>query len=220
MRYRVRWVDHTSKERTIGVRLRREAQAFADQIQTSQTTGLYRDPAKAQAPFSEALERHLAALSGEVKKDTLREYRRIADYRLFPTWGHWSLSLMHLSEVQAWIGSLRAEGLGDSSLRNYGLLMRAALETAVKDHHMAENPLKHLGWMPTGADQGFTSVMGRCGLRPSEAMALQAKSVDFEQSQITVSRRYTERGGPFTRTPPKNGKRRTKRNQVDRTFKL
>ena len=231
-RYRVRWVDHTSRERTKGFPLKREAQVFADTIKAAQTTGVYRDPAKARAPFSEALERHLAALSGEVKEDTLREYRRIAEHRLFPTWGDWALNSMLLSDVQAWIGTLRAEGLGDSSLRNHGLLMRAALDTAVKDRHIAENPLKHLklptvkdsragkpftssqleelvGWMPTAADKGFTLVMGRCGLRPGEAMALQVKSVDFERSQITVSRRYTERGGSLHADTPKSGKRRS-----------
>lgn len=230
-RYRVRWVDDLGKEQTKGFSLRREAQVLADDLKASMTVGLYRDPAKARTPLSETLERHLAALAGEVKTDTLREYRRIANYRLFPAWGSRPLDSIRLSEVQAWLGGLREEGLGESSLRNHGLLLRAALETAVKDRFIAENPLKHLklptvknsrqgkpftasqledlvSWMPTQADKGFTLVMGRCGLRPGEAMALQAKSVDLERAKITISRRYSERGGSLHADTPKSGKRR------------
>lgn len=123
------------------------------------------------------------------------------------------------------------EGISSSHARYVGRVFSMALDTAVHDRLIARNPFEQVklpresqprqgmsltedqllglaGEMPTQRDRVLTLVLGYCGLRWGEAIALTPRALDLRRRRVNVWRTYVEGSGvPYEETPKDHERR-------------
>lgn len=121
--------------------------------------------------------------------------------------------------------------IGAGYARKVGRVFSMALETAVDDRLIASNPFGKItlprqgkgregmsltrdqlhelvAVMPSERDRVLTLVLGYCGLRWGEAIALTPRAVDWRRRRLNVARTYAGTGGARYVESPKNHERR------------
>lgn len=157
------------------------------------------------------------------KPSTMRGYERALNRRILPELGAMRLNEIERSHLNALIKKLRAEGLGDSTVRNALDPIRAIYRVAVdEDEVVAVNPTRNLK-LPKGKgrrdriltrdeavqwldairveDRALWATAFYAGLRRGELRALRVRDVDFDKNEITVSSTWDEKAGEV---PPKS----------------
>ncbi len=180
------------------------------------------DASKGKTSFASVLDAYEGTLTGA--GSTLEKQRAVLS-KLRETWfGIDTLPLRTVthSDVSRWLA--RHYGEKSASYYNAALsVVRTALESAVRDRIIAENPAKHLKYhkrtkpirlTPTfeqfkaivadvrarklnrEAEQSgdFIEFLGSCGLGQAEASALTRAHVDLAAAQIIVYRKKTDTG--------------------------
>jgi integrase len=132
--------------------------------------------------------------------------------------------------IEAWVSELRASGLSASTIRSTYTVLRAILDTAVRDRAIAENPavvirrprIEHheaeylspvqvrtlLAAAESTRYAALFTLMVNTGLRRGEALALHWADVDTDQKALRVRGTLTRIGGSLTVTEPKTTKSR------------
>jgi len=132
--------------------------------------------------------------------------------------------------IEAWVSALRASGLSASTIRSTYTVLRAILDTAVRDRSIAENPavvirrprVEHheaeylspvqvralLAAAESTRYAALFTLMVNTGLRRGEALALHWADVDADQKALRVRGTLTRIGGSLTVTEPKTTKSR------------
>lgn len=132
--------------------------------------------------------------------------------------------------IEAWVGDLRRSGLAQSSIRSIYTVLRAILETAVRDKVIAENPaavvtrpkVEHHEAAYLAPDQvkallaasdstryrPLFELMVNTGLRRGEALALTWDRVDEKKNLLKVAGTLARVGGDLVVTEPKTQKSR------------
>ena len=134
------------------------------------------------------------------------------------------------SHVEAWTVELRKRGLSESTIRSAYTILRAILDTAVRDEALAKNPAAavtrpkvtrkeapHLTTAQVGTllEKAETSryallfeLLVNTGLRRGEALALTRSDVDFAKRLIRVRGTLARVDGELVVTEPKTAKSR------------
>jgi integrase len=155
----------------------------------------------------------------------------VEDY-IRPVLGDARLTRLSPVEVRGMLVKLRDRGLGPRTVRMAHEVLRNALEAAVADKLMRENPArarlvkdalpqkvqKEPGTIPANAVGTFLDAVAgerlaalwtmqlMAGLRPSEALALRWS--DVTDNVVSVTRVLVDRAGPIHFAPPKSKKSR------------
>jgi integrase len=153
--------------------------------------------------------------------------------RVFPTFGAVELRRITKSAVRSWVRDMADEGLSAARIRQALQVLHASLEVAVDDSLIARNPCSQvkrptvrkrrqlfltaveLERLAVAADSqrkgmgGLVHLLGYCGLRWGEAVALRWENVDTARRRIKVKASATEIGGRLEWGPPKTGEVRT-----------
>lgn len=236
-RWRVRWVDDTGQEHTKVFRLKDDAQAHLDQVTADVVRGDYVSPRSSAVAFGVVAAEWLAGKATKNKPKTVAGYESLLDNLLLPRWRDTRLKDMTHAEVQRWIsglslsGSTRFEGKGLSASRvvQAHQCLSAVLKYAVRTERLAKNvavgvelprgaskeqrylthkQLLRLAGNCGGRFEVLTLVMGYCGLRFGEVMALRAR--DVKDQTVTVRASVTRVAGKgLVEGPPKNHRTRT-----------
>jgi integrase len=223
-RWRVTWVDDSGREYTRVFERRPDAQAYLNGLTSDVRRGEYADPRKSAETFGSVAAQWFAT-KGHRKPKTVAGYRSILDTLVLPKWGEVPLKQIDYQEYSTWLGRLAADGsqrgtaLSASRITQAHQLVGAVLKYAQRTGKIARNVaaeikrtedllipverepryLNHVELLQLArATEGFetlTLILGYCGLRFGEAVALRRKHVGDRELTVRSSATYvTGRG--------------------------
>lgn len=223
--WRARYRDEDGKEYAKHFSLKREAQAWLNEVASAQLTGTYVAPAASRG----TLEEFYADWSQ--RQMWTDNTRRLADrsvgectFRAVP------FGKLRRSHAEAYVKQL-STSLAPSTVKTRTAYVRTVLRAAVLDRRLASNPLdgvklpavrktEHSMRIPSPAEvrairkaiepawAAFVDVMAFAGLRIGEAAALQVGDIDFLRRTIHVQRQIQNRAGGLDVLGPKHGSER------------
>ncbi|MGZ4617255.1 MAG: tyrosine-type recombinase/integrase [Frankiaceae bacterium] len=167
--------------------------------------------------------------ASERKRNTKVMYAGVArTHILTSSIGRLSLDKVRRSHVEGWVVELRRKGLAESTIRSAYTILRAVLDTAVRDGALASNPAAvirrprvtskeapHLTPPQVAellrAAEGsryapLFALLVHTGLRRGEALALQWSDVDLAKGLLRVRGTLSRIDGELLVTEPKTAK--------------
>ncbi|BBY31498.1 tyrosine-type recombinase/integrase [Mycolicibacterium sediminis] len=205
-RWRVRWVDSTGSERTKSFQRKPDAQAYVNGLTADVQRGEYVDPRKSAETFGSVAEQWFATKQHR-KPKTVAGYRSLLDTVILPRWEDVPLKRLDYESYSTWLGALsvdggqRGTGLSASRITQTHQLIGAVLKYAQRTGKVAKNValeikrdedlpeqsererhyLSHAELLllakAAGRFETLTLVLGYCGLRFGEAVALRRRHV-------------------------------------------
>lgn len=160
--------------------------------------------------------RWLAGARRTLKPKTVASYESLLRSRILPAFGDWQLRALKPSDVGNWIGTMIDAGLSASRIRQAHVVLRVMLDVAVRDGLLVRNPavkaklprLEHREapyFEPSVVDAlsdsigepygTLVAVLGVCGLRWGEAVALRGRHVDTLRRRLIVEESLAEISG-------------------------
>lgn len=227
VRYRVRYrTPDRSQTTKRGFRTKRDAEAWANQIEVDKRRGAYVAPAAGRVALGEYAAEWLAS-KHKLKPSTRSRYQVIVDGFIA---GHANVSLGDISRqlVREWVADLSCSHAPASVHKTVGVL-RQVLAMAVAENRLVVNPVDNVE-LPAvetveqrfitleqlhaladaaGEHRPLVYVLGTCGLRFGEVAELRWRDLDLQKLQIRVTRSVTLVDNQFVVGSPKNGKGRT-----------
>jgi integrase len=212
-RWRVRWVDESGNEHTRVFARKPDAQAYLNGLTADVQRGDYVDPRRTVEPFGDVAEEWFTTKQHR-KPKTIAGYRSLLDTIILPRWGAIPLKRIDYGSYRTWLGSLSVDGsqtgkgLSASRVTQAHQLVGAVLKYAVRTGRIGKNvasEIKREEDLPQTADlerrylthsellslaaaterfETLTLVLGYCGLRFGEAVALRRRHVS--DREITV----------------------------------
>lgn len=226
-RYRVRYRTPSRSQTTKrGFPTKRDAEAWANQLEVDKRRGAYVAPSAGRVKLGEYAQAWLDS-KHKLKPSTRARYQVVLDTALAKYAGM-ALGDISRSFVRDWVADLSAELAPASVHKTIGVL-RQVLAMAVKDNRLVLNPVDGIE-LPsvTSVEQRFLSfeqlhvladsaavhrplvyVLGTCGLRFGEVAELRWRDVDLKNLRLRITRSVTLVDGEFVVGSPKNGKART-----------
>jgi integrase len=167
--------------------------------------------------------------ASERKRNTKVMYAGVArTHILNSSIGRLSLDKVRRSHVEGWVVELRRKGLAQSTIRSAYTILRAVLDTAVRDGALASNPAAVIrrprvmsqeapNLTPTQVAELLRAAEGsryaslfallvHTGLRRGEALALQWSDVDLARGMLRVRGTLSRIDGELLVTEPKTAK--------------
>lgn len=215
-RWRVRWVDDTGQEHTKVFDRKPPAQAYLNKLTADVQRGEYIDPRKGAETFGSVAEQWFKTKGHRAPK-TLAGYRSLMDTIVLSKWGNVPLKKIDYEGYSTWLGGLAVDGsqagkgLSASRITQAHQLVGAVLKYAQRTGKTAKNVaaeisrtqdlpqqtarecryLTHAELLrlakATGRFETLTLVLGYCGLRFGEAVALRRRHVGDRELTITAS---------------------------------
>ncbi|RRR47855.1 site-specific integrase [Mycolicibacter terrae] len=173
-----------------------------------------------------------SSLEASDRKATTKQlYAAIARKHLMAkTIGEIRLDRLRPSHVEAMIVELRRQGLADSTVRQVYVVLRAALDSAVRDGLIGKNPAatvqrprveRHEAHVLAPSDvrrvlacarrsryYAVVLAIASCALRRGEACALAWRDVDLDNAELTVTHTLALVDGQLKLTTPKSKRSR------------
>ena len=224
VRYRTPDRGQTDKR---GFKTKRDAQAFAEQIEVDKRRGLYVAPSDGRVKFGD-LARAWLDSKHNLKRSTRARYEITLTVALA---GFRDVVIADISRqmVRALVADLVNTGAAASSVHKAVGVLRQVLATAVADNLIAVNPAEgtdlptvgmteqrflttaelHRLALAAGEHMALVYFLGTTGLRFGEAAELRWRDVDFAGLRLRVTRSVTFVSGQPVVGTPKNGKDRT-----------
>lgn len=226
-RYRVRYRTPSRSQTTKrGFATKRDAQAWANQIEVDKRRGAFVAPAAGRVALGDYAREWLES-KHKVKPSTRARYRVVLDTALAE---HSRIALGDISRrwVREWVADLSVDLAAASVHKTVGVL-RQVLAMAVAENRLVLNPVDGVELPPVtaveqrfltsgqlhelakaaGAHRPLVYVLGTCGLRFGEVAELRWRDIDLPNLRLQISRSVTLVGGAFVVGSPKNGKGRT-----------
>ncbi|MDC8973981.1 tyrosine-type recombinase/integrase [Mycobacterium marinum] len=226
-RYRVRYrtPDHRQTTKR-GFPTKRDAQAWADQLEVDKRRGVYVAPAAGRVKLGEYAQTWLDS-KHKLKESTRARYQVVLDTAL-AKYADVALGDISRRFVREWVADLSVD-LAPASVHKTIGVVRQVLAMAVEDNRLAMNPADGVE-LPSvrAAEQRFLTleqlhslaaasgdhrplvyVLGTCGLRFGEAAELRWRDIDIDNLRLRISRSVTLVDGAFVVGSPKAGKART-----------
>lgn len=223
VRYRTPSRTQTDKR---GFKTKRDAQAWADQLEVDKRRGVYVAPAAGRITLGEYSREWLES-KHKLKPSTRARYRIVVEGELAK---HGRIALGDITRrwVREWVADLSVD-LAPASVHKTVGVLRQVLAMAVAENRLAMNPVDGVE-LPTvlaveqrfltleqlhaladaaGANGPLVYTLGTCGLRFGEVAELRWKDIDLDLLKIQVSRSVALVDGVFEIGPPKGGKGRT-----------
>ena len=209
-----------------GFRTKRDAQAWADQLEVDKRKGAYVAPAAGRVKLGDYAQEWLGS-KHKLKPSTRARYQVVLDTFIA---GHADVALGDISRrlVREWVADLSVDLAAASVHKTIGVL-RQILAMAVAENRLVVNPVEgvelpavssveqrfltldqlHALADAAGEHRPLVYVLGTCGLRFGEVAELRWRDVDLENLRLRIARSVTLVDGTFVIGSPKNGKGRT-----------
>jgi integrase len=224
-RVRYRTPDRRQTDKR-GFRTKRDAQAWAEQLEVDKRKGAYVAPTAGRVKLGDYAREWLDS-KHKLKPSTRARYQVVLDTVIADRAG---IALGDISRqlVREWVADLSVD-LAPASVHKTVGVLRQVLAMAVAENRLALNPVDGVE-LPsvTAAEQRFITleqlhaladaadahgplvyVLGTCGLRFGEVAELRWRDLDLENRRMRISRSVALVNGVFEIGTPKNGKGRT-----------
>jgi integrase len=223
VRYRTPSRGQTDKR---GFRTKREAEAWANQLEVDKRKGVYVAPSAGRVKLGEYAREWLGS-KHNLKASTRARYQVVLDTAIAK---HADVAVGDISRqfVREWVAELNRD-LAPASVHKTVGVIRQVLAMAVADNRLAMNPVDGVELPPVtateqrfltlgqlhrlataaGAHRPLVYVLGTCGLRFGEVAELRWRDLDREKLRLRIARSVTLVDGVFVVGSPKNGKART-----------
>lgn len=226
-RWRARYVDDDSRERTQRFDRKVDAQKWLDDIVASQVTGNYIDPVRGQITFgsfyAEWAPRQVWVHHTRRENDRLDRTVPFRDV---------AMSDLRASHFETWVKAMQDQPLAPSTIKSRMMNVRAILKAAIRDKALAVDPSQgvklprtrraeaamsiptseQVGQIISSAEDRFMLFIALCafsGARSGETSAFQVADFDFLRREIHVERQVQRiRSGIVEIRPPKYGSER------------
>ncbi|OYN78890.1 site-specific integrase [Mycolicibacterium sphagni] len=226
-RYRVRYrtPDRRQTDKR-GFRTKRDAEAWANQLEVDKRRGAYVAPAAGRVQLGEYAREWLGS-KHKLKPSTRARYQVVLDTFIAD---HAAVAIGDVSRqlVREWVADLSRTHAPASVHKTIGVL-RQVLAMAVAENRLVLNPVDgvelpsvesveqrfltleqlHTLADAAGDNRPLVYVLGTCGLRFGEVAELRWRDIDLDRLAIRVARSVTLVDGKFEIGTPKNGKGRT-----------
>lgn len=228
-RYRVRYrtPDRRQTDKR-GFRTKRDAEAWANQLEVDKRRGAYVAPAAGRVQLGGEYAREWLGSKHKLKPSTRARYQAVPDTFIAD---HAAVAIGDVSRqlVREWVADLSRTHAPASVHKAIGVL-RQVLAMAVAENRLVMNPvdgvelpsvesveqrfltLEQLHSLAAAAGEHrppLVYVLGTCGLRFGEVAELRWRDLDLQKLQIRISRSVTLVENKFVVGTPKNGKGRT-----------
>ncbi|EHB53794.1 integrase family protein [Mycolicibacterium rhodesiae JS60] len=207
VRYRTPERGQTDKR---GFKTKRDAEAFAVEVESSKLRGEYVSPSMGRVTIGELGAVWLEGQRGHLKPNSWRALEVSWRVHVEPAWGRVAVSAVAYSAVQAWVSKL-AQRRGAKVVRAAHGVLYGILEDARRDRRIASNPARGVKLPPITkrpntyltADQlhalarqsgrygSLVLLLGTAGLRWGEAAGLRVGDVDFLRRKIVIHQNAT-----------------------------
>ncbi len=226
-RYCVRYRTPDRRQtRKRGFTTKRDAEAWANQLEVDKRRGAYVAPAAGRITLGEYSREWLES-KHKLKPSTRARYKIVVEGELAKR-GRIALGDITRRWVREWVADLSVD-LAPASVHKTVGVLRQVLAMAVAENRLAMNPVDGVE-LPTvtAVEQRFITleqlhvladaagdhrplvyVLGTCGLRFGEAAELRWRDVDLDGLKIKLSRSVTLVDGQFEIGTTKGGKGRT-----------
>lgn len=221
-RWRARYRGPDRRERSRTFERKLDAERWLASVEVSLTRGDWTDPARARVTVGDWSWEWLKSKAPALKATTRESYRSLLVGCVLPTWEPVPLAAVTHSEVAAWVANLSAT-VGASRCRKSATLLSGIMAAAVRDQRIPRNPCAgvslprlppqrqrylSLSQLGTLADEAgdyrlMVLVLGLCGLRFGECVALRVRSVDLMRRRLRVSEAASEVNGHLVWSTPK-----------------
>ncbi len=226
-RYRVRYrtPDHRQTTKR-GFGTKRDAQAWAEQLEVDKRRGAYVAPAAGRVKLGAYATEWLES-KHNLKPSTRARYQVVLTTFIAE---HAGVALGDITRqlVREWVADLSADHAPASVHKAVGVL-RQVLAMAVTDNRLVLNPVDgvelpsvisseqrfltleqlHVLADAAGDHRALVYLLGTCGLRFGEAAELRWRDLDLDRLQIRVTRSVTLVDNKFVVGTPKGGRGRT-----------
>lgn len=224
-RWQARYRGPDGRERARNFTRRSDAERYLTTVESAKLRGGWVDPESSRISVADWSDRWLTTVEPTLKPKTVATYRSLLRSRILPTFDEVRLGGLRPSEVQTWIGSMQADGISASRIRQAHVVLSSMLEAAVRDGRIARNVARGVRlprlerreapfFEPETVDRivavaprpygAFLAVQGLLGLRFGEAAALRRGSVNFLRRRLIVDTSLAEIGGQLHFGPTKS----------------
>lgn len=225
-RVRYRTPDRRQTDKR-GFLRKRDAQAWAHQLEVDKRRGAYVAPAAGRVSLGNYAQEWLDS-KHKLKPSTRARYQVVLDTFIAD---HAAVALGDINRdlIRGWVADLRRTHAPATVHKTIGVL-RQVLDMAVADNRLVINPVDKKIELPAveaieqryitleqlhtlahaaGEHRTLVYVLGTCGLRFGEVAELRWRDVDVEKLRIRVARSVALVNGVFEPGTPKSGKGRT-----------
>ncbi len=230
-RWQALYRDSAGRVRTAGTfRRKGDAQVAGEEQESKLRRGVWLDPELSRVTVEQWAEQWLDGARPMLKPKTVASYESLLRSRVLPAFGRQPLCAIQPSDVGAWIGGMVESGVSPSRIRQAHVVLRSMLQVAVRDGYVARNAalgaklprLAHTeaAYFEPGEVDGIAAavaapydalltILGTCGLRYGEAVALRSKHVNVLRRRLTVESSLAEVSGRLVFGPTKSHARRS-----------
>jgi integrase len=211
VRYRTPQQTQTKKR---GFRTKRDAQEFAATVEVEKMTGSYVAPSLGMITVGELAPAWLARKESDTAPSNYVMLESAWRVHVQPVWGATRIADVELNAVEQWIAALNRKSGTTTVVRAYNVLC-GILDDAVKAKRLRANPARGVENLPRrtnrrhvylsaddvhrladecGEHRTLILVLGFCGLRWGEAVALRVRDIEFLKRRIQVSKNAVQLG--------------------------
>ncbi|MCA1704540.1 MAG: site-specific integrase [Actinobacteria bacterium] len=139
--YEVRYRDADGIQRTKGgFRRKREAEAYAVEVESSRQQGTLIPHRRASTRFDEVATAWLASIQSRRKPKTVEGYQRLLRVHVLPAFGNRRVGSITYSDADRFVRSIEGLGRKPGTVRNAFFVLKMVLDYAIRDGHIRVNP--------------------------------------------------------------------------------
>lgn len=224
-RFMVQWrtSDHKARKKR-GFKTKREAELWRAKTLTAINEGTYVEPSASDVSIGVLGPRWLASKKSVSKPTYWRDLESAWRVHVEPRWGKVAVGSIRHSDVQTWVSGMAERKSASVVLRAFGVL-KGICDTAIDDKRIAVSPCERISLprkMKRALDRRYltarellklehaagywgplVAVLGWCGLRWGEAVALTVGCIDLDKRRIRIRASVSRVGSEYQVSPPK-----------------
>ncbi len=141
VRYEVRYRDSDGVQRTKGgFRRKRDAEAFATNLESSRHQGALIPHSHGSIRFDEVAAAWFASIEGRRRPKTLDGYQKLLNHHVVPAFGARRIGSVTYADVDRFVRELEAGGRRPGTVRNAFFVVKMVFDYGIKDGRIRVNP--------------------------------------------------------------------------------
>lgn len=230
--YEVRYRDADGRQRTKGgFRRKRDAEAFAVDVESSRQQGTLIPHGRASVRLDEVAAAWLESIESRRKPKTVEGYERLLHVHVLPAFGSRRVGTITYADVDRFVRSVEALGRRPGTVRNAFYVLKMVLDYAIRDGILRVNPCRDIDlpspqspemlfltggqvrtlasaiderWAALGPYGLLVDTAAFTGLRAGELAALRMSSLDLRRGTVRVVSSASIVRGRRVEGPPKS----------------